>query len=287
MTLPLKTSCVIGHPIKHSRSPLLHGFWIKQFGLSAHYQAQDVAPSDLPAFLNAIRDGSSVFSGGNATIPHKERLAELADVREPSAQILGAANTFWMQDGALHCANTDAYGFLANLDQHAPDWDSGDAKQAVVLGAGGASRAIIYGLITRGFAQILIANRTLARAQEVTNQFQDLAAEHNCTLKTSSIEQASEHLQSCTLLVNTTALGMVGQPALEFPLTDLNPRALVTDIVYTPLETPLLAQAKAQGNKVVDGVGMLLHQAVPGFEKWFGVRPKVSDELRAHVLGAV
>lgn len=282
-----KNACVIGYPIKHSRSPRLHGFWLQHYGIEGCYAAESIAPEALPTFLDSLKKGTLIYCGGNATIPHKEAVLALADHADETAKVLGAANTYWVEDGALHVSNTDTYGFLGNLDDGAPDWDASKvsgAKTAIVLGAGGASRAIVYGLITRGFKSIILANRTVERAHALADHFSDLALANDCEIMPQSLPQAEAHLSQADLLVNTTSLGMVGQDDLVFSLDSIPRSAVVTDIVYTPLETDLLKQARANGNRTVDGLGMLLHQAVPGFEKWFGVRPEVTDALRNHVL---
>jgi shikimate dehydrogenase len=287
--IPIKSACVIGYPIKHSRSPQLHGYWLEHYGLGGRYIAESISPDHLAEFLTALKRGELAFCGGNATIPHKEAVLALADHADDTARILGAANTYWAEAGALHVTNTDTYGFLANLDDHAPDWEkplSGTSGCAVVLGAGGASRAIVYGLITRGFKQIIIANRTVERAQSIARHFAEVAQAAACEILPCSFQQAEEALSHANVLVNTTSLGMVGQDALAFSLQKLPQAAVVTDIVYTPLETALLKQATERGNRTVDGLGMLLHQAVPGFEKWFGIRPEVTPELRNHLLHA-
>lgn len=282
-----KNACVIGYPIKHSRSPRLHGFWLQHYGIEGCYAAESIAPDALPTFMQSLKMGDLQYCGGNATIPHKEAVLALADHADETAKVLGAANTYWVEEGALHVSNTDTYGFLGNLDEGAPDWDAPNnsgVQTAIVLGAGGASRAIVYGLMTRGFKSIILANRTVERAQTMADHFADLALTNACQITPLSLLQAEAHLSQADLLVNTTSLGMVGQDDLVFSLEAIPKTAVVTDIVYTPLETGLLTEARANGNRTVDGLGMLLHQAVPGFEKWFGVRPKVTEALRNHVL---
>ncbi|QIB34028.1 shikimate dehydrogenase [Ancylobacter pratisalsi] len=265
---------ILGHPVAHSRSPLIHGYWLNSHGIDGRYDPFDVAPADIERFLGDFT--ASGLIGANVTVPHKEAAFRAAVELDPVASALGAVNTLWLDDGRLCGANTDVHGFLANLDAANPHWARG-LDEAVVLGAGGASRAIVFGLISRGVARIVVANRTQARAEALRDQFgsrvvpvdwQDLPA----------------RLAGCRLLVNTTSLGMKGQPPLDIDLSGLSPDALVTDIVYVPLVTPLLAAAQARGLATVDGLGMLLHQAVPGFARWFGVRPQVSEELRALVL---
>jgi len=260
---------VCGHPIAHSRSPLIHSHWLKSYGIDGSYTAIDVAPADFAAFLRGL--AAAGLRGGNVTIPHKEAAFAAVQRRDEAAEQIGAVNTLWFEDGVLWGGNTDAYGFAANLDHLAPGWAKGDV--AVVLGAGGASRAIIHALKQRGFKDIRIVNRTVARAEQLANQFGAGITAH---------PQAAtpELLGDASLLVNTTALGMHGNEGLPADPANLPGHAIVTDIVYVPLETPLLTAAKARGLKTVDGLGMLLHQAVPGFERWFGKRPEVTAELR-------
>lgn len=280
-------ACVIGYPIKHSRSPHLHGYWLKHHGIEGHYAAESISPDELHPFMTAIKQGTSRYRGGNATIPHKESVLALADHADETALALGAANTYWHENGALHVSNTDTYGFLSNLDHEAPEWDASnisDKKTAIVLGAGGAARAIIFGLMIRGFKTILLANRTVSRAEALADHFSMLASAQECKIIPCSLTDLEAYLPRVDLLVNTTSLGMVGQDDLIFSIRPIPTTAVVTDIVYTPLHTNLLKEAHENGNRTVDGLGMLLHQAVPGFEKWFGVRPEVTPELRNHIL---
>lgn len=267
---------VAGHPIAHSRSPLIHKHWLKTFGIAGDYSRLDVAPGDFPAFMENLRAGNSGYCGGNVTIPHKEMACRLADRPSELARELGAANTLWLEDGAIHATNTDGFGFTANLDQQAPGWDR--QETAVVLGAGGASRAIIQAVRDRGFNSIRIVNRTLEKARELADRFGEKVSAH-------PQEALGEVMTGAGLFINTTSLGMKGQPALEIDFSPLSAGAIVTDIVYIPLVTPFLRQAGEQGFKTVDGLGMLLHQAAPGFEKWFGRRPAVDAGLRQIVIG--
>jgi len=267
-------ACVIGWPISHSRSPLIHSYWLAELGLTGSYVRHGVEPEQLDAFLRNLADHG--FVGCNVTLPHKEAAFAAMDEVDDTAVVLRAVNTIWLENGRLCGSNTDVYGFLANLDASAPGWDA-NAKTAVVLGAGGAARAIVYGLKARGFDRIQVVNRTLSRAEKIAEEFG-----RNVTAKDWN---ATESFAADTgLLVNTTSLGMTGQPPLEVNLESLPDTCVVTDIVYAPLITNLLLDAREQGLKTVDGLGMLLHQAVPGFEKWFGARPAVSPGLRSHVL---
>ena len=268
-----KKAFVTGHPIKHSRSPKIHGHWLAQHGIDGSYEAIDVAPQDFAEFIAALR--ANGFRGGNVTIPHKEAAFALVHRRDQAAEEIGAVNTLWFEDGLLWGGNTDGHGFAANLDDYAPGW--ANTGPAVVLGAGGASRAVIQALKQRGVGDIRIVNRTLARAQELRDRFGAGVSAHGTA-------ETHELLADAGLLVNTTALGMVGNEGLAADPALLPDHAIVTDLVYVPLETPLLAAARARGLKTVDGLGMLLNQAVPGFEHWFGIRPRVTAELRALIV---
>lgn len=266
---------VTGWPVKHSRSPLIHGYWLNQFGIDGGYCREPVTVDDFPAFIANLKTGDGPYIGGNVTIPHKEVACALADARDAIASELGAANTLWLQDGRLHATNTDAYGFAANLDERHPGWDA--TGRAVVLGAGGASRAVIRALRDRGISEINIVNRTKGRAQELADRF-------GGNIRAHSLEEIAEVTQEAGLFVNTTSLGMDGGPVPVIDFSRMRQGALVTDIVYVPLKTPFLAQAQEQGVATVDGLGMLLHQAVPGFDKWFGMRPTVDETLRNLVI---
>lgn len=266
---------VSGWPVKHSRSPLIHGYWLRQFGIRGAYEALPVPEHDFPHFIHSLKDSSSGYRGGNVTIPHKERAFELADQPDVLARELGAANTLWMEDGVLKATNTDGHGFTANLDDCWPGWDA--TSRAVILGAGGASRAVIQAVRDRGVGEIHVVNRTVSRARELADRFGNKVHAH-------PIEALSEVTAGAGLFVNTTSLGMDGGAIPRFDFSRLAGGAVVTDIVYVPLKTPLLAQAEEQGFATVDGLGMLLHQAVPGFEKWFGRRPMVDQALRELVI---
>jgi len=266
---------VIGSPVAHSRSPKLHGHWLKRYGIAGHYVPLDIAQADLREVLTALPKAG--FVGCNVTIPHKETVLALADIVTDRAALIGAANTLiFLPDGRLHADNTDGLGFLASLRQGAPDWDAG-AGPAAVFGAGGAARAIVAALLEAGAPEVRLANRTRARAETLRQEFG--AKIHVCDWT-----QAAEMMSGAATVVNSTALGMKGRPDLVLPVEALDPAAVVTDLVYTPLRTAFLDAAAARGCTTVDGLGMLLHQAVPGFERWFGQRPEVDDAARAAAL---
>lgn len=270
-----KPAGVLGWPVSHSRSPRLHGFWLEQLGIDGAYLPLPVAPEHLEQVVRALpRMG---FRGANVTVPHKEAVMELVDHLEPLARRIGAVNTLVVRDdGSLEGRNTDAHGFLENLRQGCPLWNPTSGPTAVI-GAGGAARAVVAALTDAGVPEIRLTNRSRERAEA-------LAADLGGPVRVADWAERAACLDGCSLLVNTTTLGMTGQSNLDLDLSALPLSALVNDIVYVPLETDLLARARAHGNAVVDGLGMLLHQAVPGFEAWFGVRPQVTDELRAFVL---
>ena len=268
---------VIGHPIAHSRSPALHGHWLRRYGIRGHYVPMDVAPADLKETLNLLpRIG---FAGLNVTIPHKEAVLQLADVVSDRAALIGAANTLiFRKDGRIHADNTDGAGFIANLRQNAPDWNPA-AGPAAVFGAGGAARAVVAALIEVGVPEIRITNRTRPRAEA-------LRADFGAKVVVEDWVQAANMLEGATTVVNTTSLGMTGKAEFRVPLDKLNPHALCNDLVYTPLKTQFLIEAEERGATIVDGLGMLLHQAAPGFERWFGTRPDVDEATRKAVLAA-
>ncbi|ESR26054.1 shikimate dehydrogenase [Lutibaculum baratangense] len=270
-------ACVIGWPARHSRSPVIHGHWLERHGLQGSYTAEDVAEDDLAAFVRGLRE--EPWRGCNVTVPHKVTAASLVDRLDEAAQALGAVNTIWREDGELVGGNTDGYGFLASLDEGAPGWDE-DLAHAVVLGAGGAARAIVHGLSGRGARRISVVNRNAERANELASQVAG-------PVEVAGWGDVQALLVDADLLVNTTSLGMEGKPSLEMSISELPPRAVVSDIVYVPLETELLRTARARELRTVDGLGMLLHQAVPGFERWFGVRPQVDQELRRRVVATL
>ncbi|HET7411420.1 MAG TPA: shikimate dehydrogenase [Pararhizobium sp.] len=272
----LPRAFVAGHPIGHSRSPLIHRNWLVEYGIAGTYDPVDVPPQDFAAFIAELKRPDGRYVGGNVTIPHKETAAALADWLDPLAAEIGAANTLWQEEGRLKATNTDVHGFLANLDRGHPNWCI-PSRAAVVLGAGGASRAVIAGLVERGYREIRVVNRTHGRARELAHRFGSAVRPH-------VIEELEEVMEGAGLFVNTTSLGMGGAQAPAIDFTVLHPEATVTDIVYVPLRTPFLRSAERCGLATVDGLGMLLHQAVPGFEKWFGWRPEVSEELRRMVI---
>jgi shikimate dehydrogenase len=264
---------VIGHPIAHSRSPLIHGTWLAEYGIDGSYEPIEVTPDALPDFFTRLRTGE--FAGGNVTIPHKEKVFALCDSVDPLARSIGAVNTLLVREGAIHGTNTDYLGFLGNLDQNFPLWDR-NLNEAIVLGAGGAARAVLVALASRGLGKIHILNRTLDKAEALAGEIEGPFEAHR-------LADFQRLAPKAGLLVNTTSIGMHGSGFDGLVLDALPAAALVTDIVYTPLQTPLLAEAKALGLATVDGLGMLLHQAVPGFEAWFGVRPEVTPDLRAAI----
>jgi shikimate dehydrogenase len=270
----VKKAFVIGHPIRHSRSPLIHGTWLRTYGIEGSYELFDVAPEDLAAFIQRLRQGE--FAGGNVTIPHKEQVFGLCDEIDELARSIGAVNTLVRTEhGRIRGFNTDFMGFLGNLDQNAPGWDKG-LSRAIVLGAGGAARAILVALRERGVPQVVVLNRTEDKAAA-------LAAEMGDRFVPGRLDRFNEFAPSAGLVVNTTSIGLHNTRFEGLDLSLLPGTALVTDIVYVPLVTPLLADARELRLKTVDGLGMLLHQAVPGFEAWFGVRPEVTADLRARV----
>jgi shikimate dehydrogenase len=272
MSQALRAACIIGWPAGHSRSPIIHNYWIRQHGIAGEYRKEAVPPDQFAAFLAGFE--ARGYVGANVTIPHKETALALS-APDARASAVGAANTLWREGGTLKSTNTDVEGFLGNLDAAAPGWDKGLAN-AVVLGAGGSSRAVVFGLIERGVTRIHVVNRSVERAQGLRQRF-------GSTVAPARWEEAAGLLGDAGLLVNTTSLGMHGQPPLAIDIGLLPTRAVVADLVYVPLVTPLLAAARTRGLATADGLGMLLHQAVRGFSLWFGVVPKVTPELRALV----
>ena len=266
-----RLACLIGWPAAHSRSPLIHHYWLRTLGIPGGYVIEAVPPDELQDFV--FRLTLRGFVGANVTIPHKERVLALS-APDARARAIGAANTLWFEDGELRSTNTDVEGFINNLDASAPGWET--SAEALVLGAGGGARAVVFGLLERGIARVHLVNRTRERAQALASQFGD-------KVRPAGWEAIADLMPRAGLLVNTTSLGMRGQGALDLDVSGLPDGAVVADLVYVPLTTPLLAAAKARGLKTADGLGMLLHQAVRGFELWFGRRPQVTSELRALV----
>lgn len=275
MSDKIPLAAVIGHPIAHSKSPNVHGYWLRKYGLKGHYIPMDIEPDKLSELLPRLADLG--FVGANVTIPHKEKVMEIADLITDRATLIGAANTLiFRKDGRIHADNTDGYGFIENIRQSIPDWNP-KSGPAVVFGAGGACRAVLASLIDVGVPKIMLTNRTRIRAEKLREDFGN-------RIQVIEWVQAGNVLEDADLVVNTTSLGMTGKPEMRVPLDGLRPGAIVNDLVYTPLRTRLLATAEDRGCRVVDGVGMLLHQAVPGFERWFGKRPEVDENVRATVL---
>jgi shikimate dehydrogenase len=267
---PARRACVIGWPVAHSRSPLIHGYWLEHYAIDGSYGREAVAPEALAGFIERL--GSSGYVGCNVTLPHKEAVYGLVEVQDDLTRRIEAVNTLYVEGDRLVGFNSDAYGFVAHLRSVLPAWH-GEGTHAVVLGAGGAARAIVAGLLGEGVDRITIANRTEARGRALAMHF-------GAQVDTIPWPRIADRLTRCDLLVNTTQLGMSGQPALPIDLDSLPISAAVADVVYVPLETDLLRRARARGHPVIDGLGMLLHQAVPGFEVWFGVRPEVTPQLR-------
>jgi shikimate dehydrogenase len=276
MASTVRASCVIGWPAKHSRSPIIHGYWLKQHGIEGDYRREEVSPEDFPEFLTHLADKGYV--GANITQPHKEMALKLSEPDE-RARAVGAANTVWLDGGKLRSTNTDVEGFIGSLDEMAPGWDKG-LEKAVLLGAGGAARAIVYGFVERGIPHIHVVNRTLARAEEFRSRL------GNSIIPT-TWQDLPKALDGAGLIANATSLGMTGNPELEIDLSPMRKDAVAGDAVYVPLVTGLLRKARERGMRTSDGLGMLLHQAGRGFQLWFGVRPKVTKELRALVEEAL
>lgn len=265
----MKKACVIGHPIGHSRSPLIHGYWLKKHKVQGSYDRLDIAPRELQRFLATL--AQSEYCGCNVTSPHKETAAMQVDILSPASKLLRSVNTIYVRDGNTHGTSTDGEGFYQNLLHHIPGFTALGSK-AVILGAGGSASAIIGELRAKGLGRISVCNRTHVKAQEVRARFGNPVV---------AIQQPDllAELRDCDLLINTTSQGMNGLHDIVLPLDELPSRCIVADIVYIPLKTSLVLRAETRGLRVVPGLGMLLHQAVPGFELWFGVRPEVTQEL--------
>jgi shikimate dehydrogenase len=278
VSTPPRAACVIGWPIGHSRSPLIHNYWLKAYGIPGEYRSEAVPPHEFRDFAQSLT--ARGYVGANVTVPHKEA-ALACSQPDDRAGAVGAANTLWFDRGELRSTNTDVEGFLDNLDVRAPDW-SKDVKRAVVLGAGGAAHAVVYGLVRRGVADVLVINRSRERAEALRQRL-------GTGVRTRAWDDRNAALGGADLLVNTTTLGMHGQPGLEIAAERLPAHAIVSDLVYVPLRTPLLNAAMAHKLRVADGLGMLLYQAIRGFALWFGQKPEITAELRALVeadLGA-
>lgn len=267
-------ACVIGWPIEHSRSPLIHGHWLDVYGIEGTYNKISVKPDEAAEFLRKL--GANGLAGCNVTLPLKEIAFATADEKEPSALAVGAANTIWLDDGKICAANTDTYGFMTHLDTTAPGWRDSD-RPVAILGAGGAARAIAHGFQQAGVSDIVVLNRTRERAEV-------LATDLGKGLRTKDWAERADCAAWASVIVNTTTIGMNGDGDLGLDFGKALPDCVVADIVYVPLQTKLLKDATALGLRTVDGLGMLLHQAVPGFERWFGVRPEVTPQLRQIIL---
>jgi shikimate dehydrogenase len=270
---------IIGRPVSHARSPLIHAYWLEQLGISGAYDRQDVMPGAVAAVMRELPFRG--YIGGNVTVPHKEEAFLACDHLSSVARAVRAVNTFWFEDGRLCGDNTDGSGFVAHLDQTHPGWSDRN-PHILLLGSGGAARGLMVPLLERHPKIITVTNRSQERALGLVADIRLACPEAD--VRVVPWEERDKALGGVDLLINTTSLGMSGQPALAQDLAPLPETAIVADIVYTPLETPLLAAARARGLRTLDGLGMLLHQAVPGFERWFGVRPAVTEALRAHIL---
>jgi shikimate dehydrogenase len=266
----MKRACVIGWPIEHSRSPLIHGYWLKKYGIDGAYTKEAVPSEAVTQFLRSLAQNG--FVGCNVTVPNKEAAFAAADVRDASALAVSAANTLWMAGGKLHAANTDTYGFMTYLNERAPGWDANDLPVSI-LGAGGAARAIIHGFLEADVPEVHVFNRTRDRTEALVGHF-------GPRVRAFDWRERGRRSRKAAVLVNTTTIGMNGVGSLDIDFHTFDPTCVVCDIVYVPLETELIVRALGRGLRTVDGLGMLLHQAVPGFEKWFGVRPEVTRELR-------
>ena len=269
-------AAVVGHPITQSKSPIIHGHWLEKLGIDGSYEAIDLAPENFEQGIQNLREDG--FAGCNVTVPHKEAAFAICEQLTKRAEVIGAVNTLVFDGDHIRGDNTDCEGFIANVMFGAPDWNAGSGP-ALVLGAGGAGRGVVYALLEAGVPEIILANRTRGRAESLAADFSGV---HVCDW-----DDARHAVGSVGLIVNTTALGMIGQPELDLSMEGLRSSTVVTDIVYNPLETTLLKNARAKGGIGVDGLGMLLHQAVPGFEAWFGKRPEVTSDLRKKIEAAL
>jgi len=265
----MNRACVIGWPIAHSRSPMIHNYWLRQYGIEGAYTKEPVKPEDVERFLRSLE--AHGVRGCNVTVPHKETAFAVAEIRDSSALAVNAANTVWLEQGRIACANTDTYGFMANLEASAPNWRQRTGP-IIILGAGGSARAVVYGFLEAGMGDIRVFNRSPERAKQLARHFGDRVTAHPW-------EGRNAQLSDAAVIVNTTTLGMNGTEGPDIDFSRASKGAVAADLVYVPLETAFLRFARANGLTGVDGLGMLLHQAVPGFEKWFGVRPTVTPEL--------
>ncbi len=272
MSNTTRRACIMGHPVAHSRSPMIHGYWLKQLGIDGAYDFKDLTPEAFPAFIAGL--GSNGYVGGNVTVPHKEAAFRGVSQRDAASEAVGAVNVLWVENGKLMGGNSDVHGFINNLDVTAPGWQVANAC-AVVLGAGGSARSAVYAFTQRG-VRVKLVNRTIERAQELAKHFGALVSAHRQ-------DELPALLLQADVLVNCTSMGMDAKPPLLIDLTPLKRSAVVYDIVYVPLETGLLAQAKQRGHRCVDGLGMLLHQAGYGFQKWFGAKTAITPALRSIV----
>ncbi len=272
MSATTRRACIMGHPVAHSRSPMIHGYWIKQLGIDGAYDFMDLTPEAFPAFIAGL--GTNGYVGGNVTVPHKEAAFRGVSQRDAASEAVGAVNVLWVENGKLMGGNSDVHGFINNLDVTAPGWQVPNAC-AVVLGAGGSARSAVYAFTQRG-VRVKLVNRTIERAQGLATHFGSLVSAHGP-------DELPALLPKADVLVNCTSTGMTGKPPLVIDLAPLKKSAVVYDIVYVPLETDLLAQARKRGHRCVDGLGMLLHQAGFGFQKWFGAKTDITAELRALV----
>jgi len=268
----MRTAFVVGWPVKHSRSPVIHRFWLRRHGIAGEYSPQAVSPADIGAFFSAAAE---TFIGGNVTLPHKEAAFRACNKLTSVAEQLAAVNTLWLEGEGWAGDNTDVYGFTANLDAACPNWRQG--SRAVIIGAGGASRAIIHALIEAGFGSVTVVNRTLSRAEALRDHFGPIVHPSPTSALTEAVADAD-------VIVNASSAALEGEGEVSIDWPAAKPNAIATDLTYVPLTTPFLREANRHGVRTVDGLGMLLHQAVPGFGRWFGVRPVVDDELRALVV---
>lgn len=276
---PRARAVIIGRPVTHARSPLIHGYWLEQLGLDGAYDRREVMPGAVSTVLRELQ--AEGYVGGNVTVPHKEEAFAACDRVTERARIAGAVNTFWFEGSELHGDNTDGIGFVEHLSETWPDWDR-EPAEIRIIGAGGAARGLIAPLLERNVKAISLSNRSPGRAKTLCDEIRGILSDAPLTIL--DWPHRGDNLGPIDLLINTTSMGMDGQPSLEIDLSAMKPSGIVADIVYVPLETPLLAAAHRLGLKTLDGLGMLLHQAVPGFERWFGQRPVVTPALRKHVF---